>query len=440
MRLADGPEALSWLEAAASAAELHLEPVCFGDCQGWHLRDGALRHETGRFFSVRAVTMRSRQKDVDGRQMVMIDQPEIGRLAFLVRPSGEGVDWLIQAKVEPGNVGPAQLAPTLQATRSNYERVHGGRPTAFLELFQGGRTFLSDGAFSEQGSSFLWKFNRNTVLAVPSAGVEIPDADHWRWCSSRTLRELLSCSYAVNTDARSVIASAPWALLCEGRTLFRSPALMRSYRRHDSSGVIRQIVDRAATDTRLQIAWEFEPLEAHPGWNSGAQCLAGSDGAGRLGSFAVSVKGREVGHWMQPFLLGGAHSEHVLLMRLADGVPEFFARVLSEPGFGARREYGPSLHSAYSAPADLEAWVQDGRELVEIEQSDEGGRFMQTRALYRIVLVEDTPPPRSYPWGTWLPLASLEQLARKPGMTSNELRTLCTLILSDAFDVACQTL
>ena len=85
----------------------------------------------------------------------MIDQPELGWLGFVVRTAGAGVEWLVQAKTEPGNVHGTQLAPTLQATRSNFTRVHGGRPTRFLDLFRAGDAVLSDGPHSEQGSAFL---------------------------------------------------------------------------------------------------------------------------------------------------------------------------------------------------------------------------------------------------------------------------------------------
>ena len=44
---------------------------------------------------------------------------------------------LMQAKMEPGNVNPLQLSPTVQATRSNYTQVHRGTGTRYLEYFVG---------------------------------------------------------------------------------------------------------------------------------------------------------------------------------------------------------------------------------------------------------------------------------------------------------------
>lgn len=143
---------------------------------------------------------------------------------------------------------------------------------------------------------------------------------------------------------------------------------------------------------------------------------------------------------MQPFLMSEGVADHVLLMRRTGEGPEFFVRLYNEPGFGARCEHGPSLHSVYPAPAELEAWAQNGVELAAIEQADEGGRFMKVRSTYRIVLAGEVPPSRSHGLGMWLPVNSLERLARTPGLTSNELRTLCSLILSSAFDRACAVL
>ena len=43
--------------------------------------------------------------------------------------------YLLQAKVEPGNKNKLQLSPTVQATKSNYERVHGGKKIPYLNIF-----------------------------------------------------------------------------------------------------------------------------------------------------------------------------------------------------------------------------------------------------------------------------------------------------------------
>ena len=44
--------------------------------------------------------------------------------------------YLLQAKVEPGNINKIQISPTVQATKSNYLRIHGGKTIAFLKFFK----------------------------------------------------------------------------------------------------------------------------------------------------------------------------------------------------------------------------------------------------------------------------------------------------------------
>ena len=90
-------------------------------------------------------------------------------MEFLLQHRNGVPHVLVQAKVEPGNIGYAQLAPTVQATQSNYERVHGSQETPFLDWFLGQRqdAVLDDCLQSEQGSRFLGKFNRNMAVRVP---------------------------------------------------------------------------------------------------------------------------------------------------------------------------------------------------------------------------------------------------------------------------------
>ena len=44
--------------------------------------------------------------------------------------------YILQAKVEPGNINKIQISPTVQATKSNYSRIHGGKTIPFLKYFK----------------------------------------------------------------------------------------------------------------------------------------------------------------------------------------------------------------------------------------------------------------------------------------------------------------
>lgn len=199
-RQGDGVRA--WFADLMSGEGFELEHMALADSPEWALRDGAIRHRSGRFFSVVGVAA----VHGDGRvvEQPMLDQREVGTLAFILRQRGGRAELLVQAKVEPGNVGMVQLAPSFQATASNAARAHGGAWPPLHEWFdvQGRGTLLADGLHSEQGTRFYGKRNRNCTLRI--AGDAAHGAWH-RWMPARDLCALLAEDHMVNTDARSVL-------------------------------------------------------------------------------------------------------------------------------------------------------------------------------------------------------------------------------------------
>jgi dTDP-4-dehydro-6-deoxy-alpha-D-glucopyranose 2,3-dehydratase len=432
-----------WLQDAHEHSQIRVEPIRFEECEHWSLREGAMIHDTGGFFALRGLRIESASPRLNGFVAPMIDQPQPGWLAFLVRQGPSGLEWLLQAKTEPGNVYPTQIAPSIQATPSNYNRLHGGAPTLFLEHIHKNALYLSLGAHSEQGSKFLWKFNKNAVIALPTdMSVEAPEP-FFRWCSSHIMRELLGQSNCLNTDARSAIATAPWVSLAEHGELFGADVLKASYAKPCGEPVKARLSERVTPVVgRAGLHWVFDPLDSLEGWDFTPDGIINAEtGAPALTYARIDVQGREVSHWCQPFLTHAGEPDHVLLMRIEDGVAQFFIRSHQEPGFGLRREFSPSFQDGQADRDKVRHWMKtDSAVLAEVSQSDEGGRFMQARARYRIVLVGDTPPPRSHPTGMWVPLSVLEHAMRTPGRCTNELRTLGSLILITDFDHACRKL
>lgn len=113
----------------------------------------------------------------------------------------------MQAKIEPGNLNIVQLSPTLQATRSNYTRVHGGKSPNYLEYFNGEKEVyvLVDQLQSEQGARFLHKRNRNIIVEI-NEDEEISVKDGFIWVSLGQIKELLRYPNVVNMDSRTVIS------------------------------------------------------------------------------------------------------------------------------------------------------------------------------------------------------------------------------------------
>ena len=128
---------MPWFEGRRIAHRFRLEPIPFKELVKWGFdpETGNLCHESRRFFSIEGLRVKTNWGQVPEWEQPIIVQPEIGLLGFLTKRFNGVLHFLVQAKMEPGNVNMIQLSPTLQATRSNFSRVHQGRAPLYLEQF-----------------------------------------------------------------------------------------------------------------------------------------------------------------------------------------------------------------------------------------------------------------------------------------------------------------
>jgi NDP-hexose 2,3-dehydratase. len=200
-----------------------VERITWRGAPAWRKGQERIHHVSGRYFSLVVLSIK-------GREHLFIDQPEVGILGFLMTVHEGEPHWLVQAKAEPGNVGLTQWAPTVQATKSNYERVHGGRETPHLEAFR--HVDARDVRGSEQGDRFLNKFNRNALRPVPASRMQDASDTTLTWTSSTDFKGALLRDYEVNTDARSVVVCANWdAHVPHGRSPFEGAPWRSSHAR-----------------------------------------------------------------------------------------------------------------------------------------------------------------------------------------------------------------
>lgn len=422
----------AWLNERRRRFGLQVAPTSLPQCEKWQIIDGELRHVSGRFFQVvgaRAITPAG-----GSWEQPLLRQEEVGLLAFLVREADGRFEWLLQAKAEPGNVGGTQIAPTIQATESNFQRVHGGAATRFLEWFasDGDEHVVADVVASEIGTRFLRKRNRNAVALVPR-GRRVTLGGAWEWFPSSELRSLLALDYAVGTEARSVIASAPWTLIADG-TPFSRWHEARGFRgtlvvSHEADADVSSLVTELEQARASASAGAHEiPLDDLRGWKVDDRGIHPE----RPGSVSVryvwvAARDREVGQWCQPLMERTGTARADLVCQRRDGVLRFLLRTTWEPGLAERIELGPSR-----LVDDARTLERPGNETTRLSmlQSDEGGRFLNCRTRYRIVerRAEPIEPPRA--GEHWVTLAQLETLAHRPTTLTNETRTLISMLLS----------
>lgn len=435
----------TWIAGHAGSSGLSVRAVPLGECAEWRLDNAILSHRSGRFFSVVGYHCTTGPAHLLGLQLPMIDQPEIGILGFAVRRTSAGWAWLLQAKTEPGNVGGTQAGPTVQATYSNYMRVHGGRPTRMLELFDehAVRGAMTDVEQSEQGDRFIGKFNRNVVVEVAS-DYPSPDDSAWRWFGATAMRDALEQDFVFNTDARSVMFCADWRLLsdddvpfsrwrCQGG--FGDKLLLSSLdsRWEEKISGALAVLDAAQPDTVIR--FQRVGLDRMAGWcmdeNEVRALEEGVDP--RVRAYEIHALDREVEHWCQPLLINLHMGRVALACAMRDGTLQFLLIPSFEPGFGHRPQFAPSWVSGlgHANPEGLLEALDGPAALrhAQVLQSDEGGRFMHSVASYELVELDEHAARAWSDAGAWVSLGTLRRMVARRGLLTNELRSVCSLLL-----------
>ena len=118
---------LAWIKEQNNEVVSNIKQIPISELTGWSYLDDRIRHNSGKFFSIDGIHIETNYHNVPQWDQPIINQPEIGFLGFIVKKFNGILHFLMQAKIEPGNINLVQLSPTLQATRSNYTRVHGGK-------------------------------------------------------------------------------------------------------------------------------------------------------------------------------------------------------------------------------------------------------------------------------------------------------------------------
>ncbi|GAA3269322.1 MULTISPECIES: NDP-hexose 2,3-dehydratase family protein [Dactylosporangium] len=429
-----------WWARRCEVDQFQVTPIPFAELDGWHFEaaSGNLAHDSGRFFTIEGLRC---QGDA-GREWTqpIINQPEIGILGIVAKEFDGVLHFLMQAKMEPGNVNRLQLSPTVQATRSNYMRVHQGSRTRFLEYFLEAKRghVLVDVLQSEQGVYFWRKRNRNMVVEVTE---DVPEHEDFCWLTLHQLLDLLKVDNLVNMDARTVMACMALSFPPDrppAPTPFQE-ALLRSYDPayggvHTPTEIISWFNERkAVSDWRAHRI----PLRDVAQWARTADEIADADlSRFRIMAVRVGAGNREVTRWSQPLLAPCHDGLAAFFTRNIGGVLHLLVQSRSEPGLLDIIEMGPTvkLPAVQDGGADREGHsVPFAAELAAMEPerirfsallSEEGGRFYHAQTRYQIIELDESFPLDVPPAYCWLTVHQLMDLVRHGHYLNVEARSL----------------
>ncbi|WP_371625650.1 NDP-hexose 2,3-dehydratase family protein [Streptomyces sp. NBC_01116] len=424
-------EIVAWLTERRRDHGTRIRRIPFAELDGWSFQDdtGNLVHRSGRFFTVEGLRVHDADRARAPWQQPVMMQPEVGVLGLLAREFEGVLHFLAQAKMEPGNRDLLQLSPTVQATRSNYQRVHGGSGVRFLEFFTdpGRARTLTDTLQSEHGEWFLYKSNRNIVVETAEEVAEDPAAEpDFRWLTLGQIGELLRLDNVVNMDTRTVLACLP------------TPAGPRPARHTDAE--VSSWLGAARARSRLRA--EPVPLARVRGWLRDEQAVRRPDDRHfRVVAVAVEADGREVGSWTQPLFEPCGPGVSAFLFRHFDGVPHLLVHARAEAGLSRTVEVGPTVCSPsddrghHAAYAEFVRAAEGSRVRYATVLSEEGGRFLYAENRCLLVSldgVDDSDllsPPPDY---LWITPGQLGALTGRGHQVTVQARTLLAVLNSGA--------
>ncbi|KZF00654.1 MAG: NDP-hexose 2,3-dehydratase family protein [Rhodococcus sp. (in: high G+C Gram-positive bacteria)] len=394
-----------WFSERNIKNDYHIDIASLSALDGWKVdSDGsAIRHRTGKFFSIEGLSVETQEMESHSWSQPIINQPEIGILGIVVTKVGDSYHFLMQAKMEPGNINLIQLSPTVQATRSNYTRVHRGSAVPFLEHFVAARpgSVVFDSLQSEQGSWFLGKRNRNMIVEVPD---RLPAGEDFIWLSFEQIAALLRVPNLVNMDSRTVLSGLPF-LAMDGNSTDSSPV-------HSLGDLLSWFTD---AKSRHRLDRRTVPLHRLPGWEFDGDKILRPDGRHfTVIGVDVAATNREVAHWSQPMLRPIGRGVIAFVGRLFHDEFHILVHARTEAGTADVVEMGPTvacipasyenLTRAERPPfLDLVEQSDTADVLVDVVHSEEGGRFYHAESRYLVVDVGESighQVPENYCWMT----------------------------------------
>lgn len=208
----DPAEILDWLEQRRKEIPFTAELIPLREAANWRQDDnGNIYNTTGQFFRIEGVRVRSAPglREVAGWDQPILTQTEGGVLALISREvPGRGIEFLLQAKADPGNVGYLQFCPTIQSTWENIRGLKGAKRAQFAELLEPSENVrvIYRSKHNEEGSRFWQKSNENMILFVKDISQLAISHATYRWASLSQIKQMTLLDNVIGPYVRTVIA------------------------------------------------------------------------------------------------------------------------------------------------------------------------------------------------------------------------------------------
>jgi oxidase EvaA len=377
-----------WFNSQKRKNKLSIKIINLNQIKNWNYSDDCIQHKSKKFFKIIGIKVISNFYKKNWDQPIIL-QNEIGVLGIIKNKKIN--KYLLQAKVEPGNINKLQLAPTVQATESNYKGVHGGLKVPYISNFlkiKNRHKFYQ----CEQGFRYYNKHNSN-ILIIKNKNIK-KTPNHY-WFSKIEIASLLKKKNLVNMDVISIISSS---LLKKKKD---KPL-------NKTSAINKSLVN---FDKKYFIKTKIVKLSNLEDWKLTKKNIKNK----KLKHFSIigldiKTSEREINKWQQPIIKGKRMAFAGLIKTKINETDHYLFKYLLKPGL-KKSVFGCTVNSSDISTfkkkklINLEKYFFSKKEkkkiIYENILSDEGGRFYHCQIKFCICEInfkEIDSLPENYFW------------------------------------------
>ena len=201
---------LKWVKLRQKKVKTVSKLINLNQCKDWFLdKNNNLYHKSTQFFKVKGVeTKGAAGREVKSWTQPILTQKHGGVLAFISRQSKKyGTQFLIDAKIEPGDDSILKISPSFQATQSNMNRAHGGKRPKFYDIViqNKGAELIYYTIHNEEGARFWKKSNWNVIVKLKNPNDKRIKGDNYRWVSFKQIKKLALKNRYVNPFVKTIL-------------------------------------------------------------------------------------------------------------------------------------------------------------------------------------------------------------------------------------------
>ncbi len=437
-------EILNWISSRNKTLDVSIKPVDFSYDGFWYYDEetGCIKNKQDSFFKITG--FRESEGDTVLSEQPVILQNEIGYLGIICKMIDGTLNFLMQAKIEPGNVNVVQLSPTLQATKSNFSRKHGGKTPNYLEYFLNTDKYeiIVDQIQSEQSSRFYKKRNRNIIILVDE---DVSALDSHKWMTLGQIKTFMKIDNLVNMDTRTVISclmfndSESAENMQQTKTIIGEDEFYRSVFNAPDYDMIHKVF-KHINDLRMFNSKEKQivPLKELGNWEMKKESIECKYPFPFKVIFCkIDIEGREVRSWEQPLVKALGKSVFGTFTCIDEGIRKYLVRIKEEIGCFDTAELGPAVQmepthkeEALNSIERLLISKADKREnvIIDVIQSEEGGRFYHEENRNVIIEIDKREVGELPDDFFWMDFATVSEMIQFNNCVNIQLRNLISLI------------